>query len=137
MGVRAFMFCESHSLTRTPSAICSSRRKGCASHRLHSCDLDSLRSAPPPRQLDRSHGQADSLIDVDSEFVILRRYPARIHAELAKSALEAYGVPATIHGSGGGRYGESPAFPINLIVLAEDVDTALEILGPEEKFTDW
>ena len=64
---------------------------------------------------------------MDLELVILRRYPARIHAELAKSALEAYGVPATIDGGEGRRYRGSPAFPINLIVRVEDVETALEI----------
>jgi hypothetical protein len=35
---------------------------------------------------------------VDLNLVILRRYPTRIHAELAKSALEAYDVPSAIDG---------------------------------------
>jgi hypothetical protein len=76
------------------------------------------------------------LITVDLKLVILRRYPARIHAELAKSALEAYDIPAAIDAGGMNSYHETPVFPINLMVRLEDVERALEILGPEETFTD-
>jgi hypothetical protein len=35
---------------------------------------------------------------IDTTWVILRRYPAVIHAELAKSALQAYDVDAAVVG---------------------------------------
>ena len=57
-----------------------------------------------------------------------------IHAELAKSALEAYGIDAAING------GPQPVRPetttIDLLVREEDLEAALEILGPEERFSD-
>jgi hypothetical protein len=69
---------------------------------------------------------------VDSKFVVIRRFPAIVHAELAKSALEAYEIDAAIKG------GAQPIRPeietIDLMVREEDVEAALEILGPEERF---
>jgi hypothetical protein len=57
-----------------------------------------------------------------------------IHAELAKSALEAYEIEAAING------GPQPVRPeigtIDLMVREEDVEAALEILGPEERFSN-
>jgi hypothetical protein len=69
---------------------------------------------------------------VDSKLVIVRRFPARIHAELAKSALEASKIVAVIN------IGPQPesATVHDLIVREEDVERALEILGPEERFSD-
>jgi hypothetical protein len=73
---------------------------------------------------------------VDLNLVIFRRYPARIHAELAKSALEAYDVPAAIDGGEVNSARQMPGRRINLMVRAEDVDRARQILGPEEQFQD-
>jgi hypothetical protein len=70
---------------------------------------------------------------MDSTPVVLRRYPAVIHAELAKSALAAYEIQAVIQtGPGAGRL--TTAFEV--LVRPEDVAAALEILGPEETFSD-
>ena len=61
--------------------------------------------------------------------VVLRHYPALIHAELAKSALAAYDIRATVRpGSYRGMY--------ELLVRAEDFEAATGILGPEETFRD-
>jgi hypothetical protein len=73
---------------------------------------------------------------MDSDLVVLRRYPARIHAELAKSALDAQGIESTIVG---GEFTYRTAWAdatIELIVRADDVNRAIEILGPEETFSN-
>jgi hypothetical protein len=69
---------------------------------------------------------------VDSQPVVLRRYPAVIHAELAKSALAAYEIEAVVQK---GPY-HHLAKTFDLLVRPEDVVAALEILGPEETFSD-
>jgi hypothetical protein len=74
---------------------------------------------------------------VDSKLVTVRRYPAMIHAELARSGLEAYEIDAAISGGwispAGARFGTRA---IDLMVREEDVEAALDILGPEERFSD-
>ena len=70
---------------------------------------------------------------VGSQFVLLRRYPAIVHAELAKSALEAYNIPAVI--SGGVLNRQRTELGIELMVRTEDIEAAREILGPEETFS--
>jgi hypothetical protein len=70
---------------------------------------------------------------MDSTPVALRRYPAVIHAELAKSALAASEIQAVITVCPyPGRLPEA----FDLLVRPEDVAAALEILGPEETFSD-
>jgi len=71
---------------------------------------------------------------LSSKLAVIRTYPAVIHAELAKSALQAYGIECAID-SGSfsgvpGRFGG-----VQLRVREEDVEAALKILGPEEKFS--
>jgi hypothetical protein len=68
---------------------------------------------------------------VDPKLVVLRRYPAEIHAELAKSALEASEIPSAIQR---GPYPKLAA-TFDLMVREEDVEAANEILGPEETFS--
>jgi hypothetical protein len=68
---------------------------------------------------------------MDSKLVVLRRYPAQIHAELARSALEAREITSTIQF---GPYSK-PVATFDLIVREEDVAAANEILGPEETFS--
>jgi len=68
---------------------------------------------------------------MEPKLVILRRYPAEIHAELARSALEASGVPSAIQR---GPYPKLAA-TFDLMVREEDVAAANEILGPEETFS--
>jgi hypothetical protein len=57
-----------------------------------------------------------------------------IHTELAKSALAAYGIDAALNG------GPQPVRPeietIDLMARAEDVEAAVEILGPEDRFSN-
>ena len=71
---------------------------------------------------------------MDSKLVVVRRFPAMIHAEVAKSALAAYEIDAAIKG------GAQPIRPeietIDLMVREEDVKAALEILGPEQRFSN-
>jgi hypothetical protein len=76
---------------------------------------------------------------MNTTWVVFRRYPAVIHAELAKSALQAYGVDAAVLGAGvigGARQHESLASSIDLMVKREDLERARDILGPEERFSD-
>jgi hypothetical protein len=68
----------------------------------------------------------------DPNIVVLRRYPALIHAELAKSALGAYEIDAAIQR---GPYPRDAA-TFDGLVRSEDVEAALKILGPEETFGD-
>jgi hypothetical protein len=72
---------------------------------------------------------------MDSKFVVLRWYPAMIHADLARSALEAYGIEAGVSGGLLSPQGVRPGHEIALMVREEDVQTANEILGPEETFS--
>ena len=69
---------------------------------------------------------------MDSKLVTIRRFPAMVHAELAKSALEAYDIAATLNNNvpAGG------SGTIDLMVREEDVETALEILGAEDQHRD-
>jgi Putative prokaryotic signal transducing protein len=68
---------------------------------------------------------------MDRTLIVLRRYPAQIHAELAKSALDASGIKVYIQrGSGGGLLAT-----VDIWVRAEDAQAANAILGPEETFT--
>lgn len=69
---------------------------------------------------------------MDSKLLVLRRYPAMIHAELAKSALEASEIKAAIQR---GPYSHL-AITFELIVREEDAEMANEILGPEESFSN-
>ena len=69
---------------------------------------------------------------MDSKLVTIRRFPAMVHAELAKSALDAYEIAATLDNNvpAGG------SGTVDLLVREEDVEAALEILGPEAQFRD-
>ena len=73
---------------------------------------------------------------MDSSLVILRSYPARLHAELAKSALEAGEIEAFIRGGDVNSARWVPGAPIELWVRSEDVERANEILGDEETFSN-
>jgi hypothetical protein len=60
-----------------------------------------------------------------------------VHAELAKSALNAYEIDAAINGGLTSPQAVRPGTgTIDLMVREEDVEAALEILGPEERFSD-
>ena len=73
-----------------------------------------------------------------SKFVVIRRFPAIVHAELAKGALQAYGIPAVINGGLMSPQGVRPGqhWTIDLMVREDQAEAALEILGPEEQFSD-
>jgi len=71
---------------------------------------------------------------IDTTWVILRRYPTVIHAELAKSALQAYGVDAAVLG---GPLDERPDFldrSIDLMVKREDVNARSRFSAPRNDF---
>jgi Putative prokaryotic signal transducing protein len=72
---------------------------------------------------------------VDPKFVALRGYPAAVHAELAKSALEANGITAYVRGATQSHQRWSPGRSIELWVDERDVDVANRVLGPEERFS--
>ena len=69
---------------------------------------------------------------MDSSLVVLRSDPAKLHADLAKSALEASEIEAFVRGDE--RW--VPGAPIELWVRSEDVERANEILGDEETFSN-
>jgi Putative prokaryotic signal transducing protein len=70
---------------------------------------------------------------METRFIVVRRFSAVIHAQLAKGALEANGIEATMNA---GLMGTQTARPgtgsIDVMVREEDVPAALQILGPEE-----
>ena len=68
---------------------------------------------------------------MESKLVVVRRFPALIHAELAKSALAAYEVYAAV--DHGGRSRAEFGMTIALMVREEDLEAALEILGPPDE----
>ncbi len=60
--------------------------------------------------------------------VVIRRFPSEPEAELARSALEAYGIRAAIQP---GPYSR-PVATVDLVVREEDVQAATNILGSKE-----
>ena len=71
--------------------------------------------------------------------VVVRRFPALVHAELAKSALAASEIAATIHDEGYRRQGLRAELgpTVTLLVREDDVAAALEILGPpDERYSE-
>ena len=73
---------------------------------------------------------------MDPEFVVLRSYPARIHADLALSALHAHAIESFVRGGEGNLGRWVPGNPIELWVRSEDVERANDVLGDEETFSD-
>jgi hypothetical protein len=65
----------------------------------------------------------------NDRIVVLRRFPSEPEAELARSALEAYGIRAAIQR---GPYSQ-PVDTMDLLVREEDVQAATDILGSEER----
>jgi hypothetical protein len=73
---------------------------------------------------------------VNPRFVVVRRFQAVIHAQLAKGALEACGIDVAMNAGLMGLQGVPVgAGTIDLLVRQEDVEIALEILGPGETFS--
>ena len=66
--------------------------------------------------------------------VVVRWYTARIHAELARSALDAYDIGSVVDEAE--PYIAIPAQKVALRVRDADVEAALGILGPQEQFSD-
>lgn len=64
----------------------------------------------------------------DPRIVVIRRFPSEPEAALARSALEAYGIKAAIQR---GPYSR-PVDTFDLLVREEDIQAAIDILGPEE-----
>ena len=64
------------------------------------------------------------------ELVVLRRYGDELSAQLDAMALEAQGIPAQVSAdtAGGALPSLALAFPVRLIVRAEDAAAALELL---------
>jgi hypothetical protein len=64
------------------------------------------------------------------ELVVLRQFGDEMSAEMAAMMLEANGVPARVSAdtAGGALPNLALAFPVRLIVRAEDAELALELL---------
>lgn len=69
------------------------------------------------------------------ELVVARTYPARIHADLARSALAASGIDCLIEGDDAGRERRWPNNEVRLLVAVDDLEAVNDILGPPEGFT--
>jgi Putative prokaryotic signal transducing protein len=64
---------------------------------------------------------------LEAELVVIRTYQNAIEADLAKSALEAAGIPTILSDSVSRQY-ISPSLPLQLLVRAEDAEDAEKIL---------
>jgi hypothetical protein len=60
--------------------------------------------------------------------VVVRRFSTQADAELARSALEAYGIPAAVQR---GPYPQ-PVATYDVLVREDAVEAATDILGPED-----
>jgi hypothetical protein len=58
---------------------------------------------------------------------VIKSYPSRVEADLARIALDAEGITATVLGVGVGM--EGGADSVRLMVPDDEVDAALKILG--------
>jgi hypothetical protein len=63
----------------------------------------------------------------DGKVIVIRRFPHEPEAELARSALEAYGIRAAIQR---GPYSR-PVACFDVLVREDDAEAARDILGPE------
>ena len=72
------------------------------------------------------------------EFVVLRTFSYRQEADLAHGALHAAGIESMVRSddAGGLRPGLAFSNGVQLIVRAEDADSAAEVLGSEAKRSD-
>jgi hypothetical protein len=77
-------------------------------------------------------GFTDYPLQSEPELVVIRTYQRGVDADLAKSVLEAAGIPSMIRGDAGRRYyygyGLALKTGIELLVRAEDVEDAEKIL---------
>ena len=69
----------------------------------------------------------------DDELVVVRTYPTVIDAELAKTALDAFGIDCMVRSDNQG--GQSPGLTFTrraeLLVRADDLEAVEDILGAE------
>jgi len=69
---------------------------------------------------------------MSQKLVVVRRFSAVIEAQLAKGALEAYGIDATMNaGLMGNQLRRPGTGSVDLMVREDDLEAALEILGPD------
>ncbi len=69
----------------------------------------------------------------DHELVVVRTFPNKIDADLAHGALESSGIASFVSADDAG--GVEPSlwtFGVRLLVRAEDLSKAREVLGPED-----
>jgi hypothetical protein len=69
---------------------------------------------------------------MDTRCVVVRRFSAVIHAQLAKGAFEANGIEATMNAGLMGNQATWHGGSVDLLVREQDVAVAVEILGPEQ-----
>ena len=73
--------------------------------------------------------------EAEPELVVIRTFQRGLDADLAKSVLEAAGIPSMIRGDAGRRYyygyGLALSTGIELLVRAEDADDAEKILDTD------
>jgi hypothetical protein len=81
---------------------------------------------PQPAPEDLSRFEADRF-EPEAKLVVIRTYQNAIEADLAKSTLEAAGIPSILSDSVSRQY-ISLALPLQLLVRSEDADDADKIL---------
>ena len=100
--------------------------------RCSDCDVELVDHLPVAPLVDIPRGFDADHVEAESELVVVRTYQRGVDADLAKSVLEAAGIPSMIRGDEGRRYyygyGLALHTGIELLVRAEDAADAEKIL---------
>src|SRR2546428_1386250 len=106
--------------------------------RCSDCGVELVEHLPfekPATAREDSHRFEADPFGPEPELVVIRTYQRGIDADLAKSVLEAAGIPSMIRGDAGRRYyygyGLALSTGIELLVRAEDADDAEKILDTD------
>jgi hypothetical protein len=94
------------------------------------CDVALVEHLPvekPSMRLADSHRFEPDPFEPEAKLVVIRTYQNAIEADLAKSTLEAAGIPSVLTDSVSRQY-ISLALPLQLLVHVEDAEDALKIL---------
>jgi Putative prokaryotic signal transducing protein len=100
--------------------------------RCSDCDVELVEHLPvekPPIAPDDSRRFEADPFEPEAKLVVIRTYQAAIEADLAKTALDAAGIPSTLSDSS--LASRSLALPLRLLVRAEDAEDADKILDSD------